>query len=125
MATIAAVEKQILACEGFRVRLIPLSDKTKSIPDYGFTVMAPQRWRISDWKNERLAAYFALVKGVTVFRGDGEPVQRDMQLGNLRDGYYQAVYGKVTTKPSNVVLLDRSKQSGGNGRAGTGLRRKR
>lgn len=109
MATIAAVEKQIAVCEGFRVKLVPLNEKTKSIPDYEFAVMAPQRWKISEWKTERLAAYFTSIKGVVVFGGDGEPVKRDMQLGNLRDGYYQVAHGKLTTKPSNVVMFDRSR----------------
>lgn len=111
MPAISAVEKEIFAREGFRVRLTPLSDKTKSIPAYEFTAMAPQRWKISDWKNERLANYVTLIRDVTVFRGDGEPVRRDMQLGNLRDTYYQADYGTLTTKPTNVVhLKPRSKK---------------
>ena len=53
MATIAAVEKQILDREGFRVTLTPLTVKVKSLPDYDYAVMAPQRWKISDWKSER------------------------------------------------------------------------
>jgi hypothetical protein len=28
-----------------------------------------------------------------------------MQLGNLRDTYYEAEYGKPTDKPGNVVRL--------------------
>ena len=99
MATIAAVEKQILACEGFRVHLIPLTAKVKSLPDYDYSVMAPQRWKISDWKNDRLSRYVALLKGATVYRGDGEPALRDLQLGNLRDTYYEAAYGKLTAEP--------------------------
>lgn len=105
MPAISAVEKEIFEREGFRVRLTPLSDKTKSIPSYDFTAMAPQRWKISDWKTERLQIYVTLIRDVTIFRGDGEPVRRDMQLGNLRDTYYQAEYGTLTTKPSNVVRL--------------------
>jgi hypothetical protein len=57
--------------------------------------MAPQRWRISDWKNARLEPYRLMVKGLTVYRGDGSPVTRDMQLGNLRDSYYEAEYGPI------------------------------
>lgn len=106
MATIAAVERQIAEREGFRVKLTPLGERTKSIPDYGFTVMAPQRWKLSEWKTERLADYIPLIREITIFRGDGEPVRRDMQLGNLRDSYYQAEYGTLTNKPSNVVRLD-------------------
>jgi hypothetical protein len=110
MATIAAVEKRIQQCEGFRVRLTPLHVKTKSIPDYGHTVMAPQRWKISEWKNERLADYISLIREVTIFRGNGDVVRGDLQLGNLRDSYYQAEYGVLTTKPNNVVRLDTTKR---------------
>ena len=95
MATIAAVEKQIFEREGFRVTLVPLTERTKSLPDYDYAVMAPQRWRISDWKNARLAPYVTLLRGVTVFRGDGSTVGRDLQLGNLRDSYYEAAYGAI------------------------------
>lgn len=111
MATISSVEKQIYEREGFRVRLSPLSEKTKSIPDYDFAVMAPQRWKISEWKIERLAEYIPLIREIVIFRGDGEPVKRDMQLGNLRDSYYQAEYGTLTKKPNNVVRLERRAKS--------------
>jgi len=113
MATIATVEKQIYEREGFRVRLRPLDVKVKSLPDYAFTVMAPQRWKISEWKNERLASYITLIREITVLRGDGEIVRRDMQLGNLRDSYYQAEYGKLTVKAGNVVRLDRTRKREG------------
>lgn len=108
MATISAVEKQIQAREGFRVTLTPLTDKVKSLPDYDFTVMAPQRWKISEWKNERLAQYVALVRDITIYRGNGAVVKLDLQLGNLRDSYYQAEYGVLTTRPNNVVRFDRA-----------------
>jgi hypothetical protein len=110
MATIAAVEKQIREREGFRVRLTPLGEKTKSIPDYAFSVMAPQRWKISDWKTRRLAGYVTLLRDVTVYRGDGEVVRRDMQLGNLRDSYYEAECGKAPEGPADVVPLRRRKR---------------
>jgi hypothetical protein len=93
--TLAQVEEQILAVEGFRVRFEPLSPKTKSIPSYDFTTMAPQRWKISDWKNARLKAYVALLRGVTIARGDGTAVKGDLQLGSLRDSYYAAHYGSL------------------------------
>jgi hypothetical protein len=66
--------------------------------------MAPQRWKISDWKTERLAPYVELLKGVIVFRGDGEVIQRDLQLGNLRDTYYEAQYGKPYAATNDNVL---------------------
>jgi len=46
-------------------------------------------------KNARLGAYRLLVKGVTIFRGDGKPIARDLQLGNLRDSYYEHTYGSL------------------------------
>jgi hypothetical protein len=107
MATFAAVEKQIQEREGFRVKLTPLNGSVKSLPAYEFTVMAPQRWKLSEWKNERLSQYVALVRAVTVYRGNGAIVKLDVQLGNLRDSYYQAEYAVLTTHPNNVVRLDR------------------
>ncbi|MBC5802358.1 MAG: hypothetical protein GIX03_05020 [Candidatus Eremiobacteraeota bacterium] len=95
MATIAQVERQIFEREGFRVRLAPLNEKVKAIPPYEFSAMAPQRWRVSDWKTYRLTRYITVLRGVTVLRGDGSDVGRDMQLGNLRDTYYEADYGPV------------------------------
>ncbi len=95
MATKTQIEKAISEREGFRVELELFEGKRTALPPYDYSVMAPQRWKVSDWKNERLAAYRLLVKGATVFRGDGTPIPRDMQLGNLRDTYYEAAYGSV------------------------------
>jgi hypothetical protein len=99
MPTVPQVEEQILVIEGFRVKLVPLLAKTKSLPSYDFTAMAPQRWRVSEWKNVRLAAYVTLVKAATVLRGDGTTVKSDLQLGTIRDSYYEAKYGPLE-KPS-------------------------
>jgi hypothetical protein len=95
MATKKQVEEAIFEREGFRVELEPFEAKKSALPAYEWSVMAPQRWKISDWKNARLEAYRLAVKGITVYRGDGSPVSRDMQLGNLRDSYYEAEYGPV------------------------------
>lgn len=95
MATKKQVEDAILAREGFQVELEPFDGKKGILPAYEWSVMAPQRWHISDWKNARLEPYRMLVKGIKVFRGDGTPVTRDMQLGNLRDTYYEAKYGAI------------------------------
>jgi len=57
--------------------------------------MAPQRWKISDWKNARLAPYRLLVKAASVYRGNGEPAATDLQLGRLRDTYYEAEHGSL------------------------------
>jgi hypothetical protein len=94
MASKKQVEEAIFELEGFRVEL-QLLDGKKSLPAYEWRVMAPQRWKISDWKNERLEAYRMLARGAAVYRGDGSPVSRDMQLGNLRDTYYEAEYGPI------------------------------
>ena len=96
MATKKQVEDAIFALEGFRVELELLEAK-KSLPAYDYTVMAPQRWKISRWKNERLAGYRALVKSAAVLRGDGTHA-KDIQLGNLRDTYYEAQYGEITSE---------------------------
>ncbi len=95
MATKLQVEKAILEREGFRVEFELFEGKRQPLPPYEYAAMAPQRWKISDWKNARLSAYRLLVKGVTVYRGDGNPVPRDLQLGNLRDTYYEAAYGSL------------------------------
>ncbi len=95
MPTVAQVEEQILVCEGFRVMLTPLKPKTKLLPSYDFQVMAPQKWRISDWKQVRLAGYLLLVRAVAILGGDGKEVKRDLQLGHIRDSYYAATYGNL------------------------------
>jgi hypothetical protein len=95
MATKKQIEDAIRNVEGFRVELELLADKKANLPAYDYSVMAPQRWKISEWKNTRLEKYRLLVKSATVFRGDGTPVPRDLQLGNLRDTYYEAEYGST------------------------------
>lgn len=95
MATKAQIEKAILEREGFRVELELFAEKRQALPAYEYSVMAPQRWKVSDWKNARLAEYRLLVKGATIYRGDGAPIARDLQLGNLRDSYYEATYGSL------------------------------
>lgn len=95
MATKKQVEEAIFQREGFQVELELFEGKKTVLPPYDWSLMAPQRWRISDWKNARLEGYRLLVRGITVFRGDRSPVTRDMQLGNLRDTYYEAEYGPI------------------------------
>ena len=95
MPTLAQVEEQIFVVEGFRIRLTPLLAKTKSLPSYDFTVMAPQRWRISEWKSARLGSYVTLLRQAVPLRGDGTPVKGDLQLGNIRDSYYARQYGTL------------------------------
>ena len=109
MASKAQVEKAIFDREGFRVEF-ELFEKRQSLPSYDFSEMAPQRWKVSDWKNARLDAYRLLAKGVMIYLGDGKPVARDLQLGNLRDSYYAAAHGTVkppgdTEETSKVTRL--------------------
>ncbi len=99
MPTIAQVEEQILVIEGFRVRLTPLLAKTKLLPSYDFTVMAPQRWRVSDWTSVRLTAYITLLRQAAVMRGDGSRAKGDLQLGSIRDSYYAKLYGTIAPLP--------------------------
>lgn len=98
MASKKQVEDAILEREGFKVDLEVFEGKKSALPAYEFAAMAPQRWKVSDWKNARLEPYRLLVKGATVYRGDGKPIPRDMQLGNLRDTYYEAEYGPIKTE---------------------------
>lgn len=110
MATKAQMEKAIFEREGFRVELELFNGKRPSLPTYDYPLMAPQRWKVSDWKNARLDEYRLLVRGITIYRGDGKPIPRDMQLGNLRDTYYEDAYGSVEppqeVDASKVVQLD-------------------
>lgn len=95
MASKKQVEDAIFAREGFRVELELFDGKKSALPAYEWSVMAPQRWKVSDWKNTRLEPYRLLVKGATIYRGDGTPIPRDMQLGNVRDTYYESEYGPI------------------------------
>lgn len=95
------VEDAIFEREGFKVELEIFEGKKSALPAYEFAAMAPQRWKVSDWKNARLEPYRLLVKGATVYRGDGKPIPRDMQLGNLRDTYYEAEYGPIKAEQTD------------------------
>ncbi len=95
MSTKAQAENAILNREGFRVEFELCGGKRLALPPYDYPVMAPQRWKISEWKDARLGAYRLLVKRITVYHGDGTPVLRDLQLGNLRDSYYEDAYGSM------------------------------
>ena len=109
MASKTQVERQIFEREGFRVELELFETKRQTLPSYEYEVMAPQRWKVSDWKNARLEGYRLLVKGATVYRGDGSPISRDLQLGNLRDTYYEREYGSL--EPPSVGDVGRGKSS--------------
>jgi hypothetical protein len=70
VASKAQVENAILEREGFRVELELFDGKRQPLQLYDYPVMAPQRWKVSDWKNARLDAHRLLVKGITIYRGD-------------------------------------------------------
>jgi hypothetical protein len=124
MASKKQVEDGIFEREGFKVELELFEGKKSSLPAYEWSVMAPQRWKVSDWKNARLEPYRLLVKGITIYRGDGTPIPRDMQLGNLRDTYYEAEYGPIKSAASSdeesekVVELDKRRKKATRKRAG-------
>lgn len=114
MPTLVQLEEQIYACEGFRVQLKPLKASEKKFPSYDFLVMAPQKWRISDWKTVRLRAFVTSIREITVLRGDGKQAKSNIQLGSLRDTYYQAKYGSLApeeaTTPATVTPLPEGKR---------------
>ncbi|MBD5653861.1 MAG: hypothetical protein IAI50_01620 [Candidatus Eremiobacteraeota bacterium] len=115
MPTVGQVEEQIYACEGFRVRLTPFKAGQKSFPSYDFLVMAPQRWRLSDWKTVRLKAYIPLIREIVIQKGDATPIKSDVQLGRLRDTYYEAKYGSTdpgATPPAEVTTLPTPSDAG-------------
>jgi|SRR5580698_293538 hypothetical protein len=111
VATKAQVEKAIFEREGFRVELELFGEKRQTLPPYDFSEMAPQRWKVSDWKNARLDAYRLLAKGVKIYLGNGTPITRDLRLGNLRDTYFEAAHGSLqppsgeTSKTASVTPL--------------------
>jgi len=91
--SLAQLQEQIFQKEGFRVEFVPLNAKTRAFPAYEFEVMGSNKWRVSDWRMQRLQAFVPLMRSVTVLRGDGSPVKTDMRLGNLRDTYFDEIYG--------------------------------
>ena len=108
--SITELQEQIFQREGFRVSFERLGAAKDELPAYAFEVMAPQGWTVSDWQRVRLAAYVLLFRSVTVYRGDDEPIARDMKLGHLRDTYYKAAYGTIAADvPDNVIPIERAK----------------
>jgi hypothetical protein len=106
MASVNELQKEIFEKEGFRVTFERLDGAKGAIPSYDYTVMAPNGWRLSDWKRVRLAPYVTQFKGIIVYRGDGSPQRTDVKLGRLRDTYYEAEYGSIAPEPEdNVVQL--------------------
>lgn len=108
--TVTQLQEQIFAREGFRVSFERLGESDAPLPPYDYPVMAPTGWKVSDWQRVRLAPYVLLFRGVTVYRGDDTPIPRDLKLGNLRDSYYEAMYGTLEPEPprDNVVPFKRA-----------------
>jgi hypothetical protein len=112
MPSVAALEEQIFQREGFRVSFERLDSNRSALPGYDYRVMAPNGWRVSDWKAVRLAAYVPFFKSVTLFRGDGSALRSDIRLGNLRDGYYAAIYGGTEPHQTSLIPLRPRKKKG-------------
>lgn len=108
MPTITELQEQIFQREGFRVSFERLDASKATVPDYDYGVMAPNTWRVSDWKLVRLAVYIPFFKGVTVYRADGAPLRNDVKLGHLRDTYYAAEYGSLEPESSLIALPRRA-----------------
>jgi hypothetical protein len=105
--TVSELQQQIFDREGFRVSFERFDRADVPLPAYDYPVMCPNGWRVSDWRRLRLVRYLTAFKNVTVFRGDGSPLKRDVKLAHLRDTYYEAVYGTLSPElPENVVSLD-------------------
>jgi hypothetical protein len=105
--TVTQLQNQIAAVEGFHVSFDRLGAADVPIPQYAHDVMAPSKWRISDWKRVRLAPYIGIFKAVRVIRGDDSVVTADLKLVTLRDSYYQARYGTLEPEaPAPISSLD-------------------
>jgi hypothetical protein len=101
--TVTELQNQIASVEGFRISFERFGAADTPIEPYPYDVMAPSKWRISDWKRVRLASYIGTFKTVVVFQGDDSPVKSDIRLVTLRDSYYQARYG--TLDPEERPIL--------------------
>jgi hypothetical protein len=56
--SVTELQDAIRAREGFRVEFTPLAGRSsEALPPYAFNEMAPQHWKVSDWKRVRLAGY--------------------------------------------------------------------
>jgi len=101
--TVTELQKQIASVEGFRIVFERLGTGEVAIEGYPYDVMAPSKWRLSDWKRVRLASYIGIFKAVQVYRGDEALVKSDIKLVSLRDSYYEARYG--TLEPEERPLM--------------------
>jgi hypothetical protein len=94
LASIKQVEDQIFEKEGFRVKLTPLvAKKSLALPPYDYEYMASNKWKLTDWRMNRMKRYIPFLKSVDVFRGNGTKTVSDMRLGHLRDTYFDEFCG--------------------------------
>ena len=119
-----ALQEQIFQREGFRVSFVPFGFSEHALPPYDYAVMAPNGWRVSDWRRVRLSQYVQSFRDVVVYRGDGERVGKDVKLGHLRDTYYAAQHGTLLPQADTATATARSPapsltgvHSGGGGRS--------
>jgi hypothetical protein len=103
--TVTELQNQIAGVDGFRVSFSRLGSANLPIEPYPYDVMAPSKWRISDWKRVRLAPYVALFRSVDVYRGDDTIVKSDIRLVALRDSYYAAKYGTLEPTQPDVSAV--------------------
>jgi hypothetical protein len=101
--TVTELQNQIASVEGFRISFERFGAADAPIEPYPYDVMAPSKWRISDWKRVRLASYIGTFKAVAVFQGDDTPVKSDLKLVTLRDSYYQARYGTLEAEERPIL----------------------
>jgi hypothetical protein len=101
--TLNELQEQIFQREGFRVSFVPLGASDHPLQPYDYPVMAPNGWRVSDWRRVRLAPYVVSFRDVFVYRGDGERIVSDVKLGHLRDTYYAAQYGTLSPEANTIV----------------------
>jgi hypothetical protein len=101
--TVTELQNQIASVEGFRISFERFGAADTPIEPYPYDVMAPSKWRISDWKRVRLASYIGTFKAVVAFQGDDTPVKSDIKLVTLRDSYYQARYGSLEPEERPIL----------------------
>jgi len=104
--SITQLQEQIFEREGFRVSFDRLGASSDELAAYDYPVMAPQSWKLSDWKRMRLGAYLLAFRRVTVYLGDDTPLKGDVTLGHLRDSYYLAQHGTLRADVPTGKIID-------------------
>lgn len=110
--TVTELQRQIASVEGFQISFDRFDVANVDIPPYPFDIMAPSKWRLSDWKRIRLAPYVLIFKGIRVYRGDESLVNSDLKLVTLRDSYYETRYGTLEPIDQPALHVVHAKGSG-------------